>query len=170
MGHHLDGLPQIVSMPLAIDDGLVDATRRNRVVAGRMYARESFIVPQIEIRLHTVYSHVALAVLIRVQRTRINVYIRIKLLDGYLVTACLQQLTDTGRNDSLSQGGNHTARNEDVLCIHKTNLFYGLQSYDDFTKKQFSPGLFQLLKTARTIILLRLPTPYPIDSLHFEAK
>jgi hypothetical protein len=49
----------------------------------------------------------------------------------------------------------------------KQILFYGLQSYNDFTKKQFSPGLFQLLKTARTIILLRIPTPYPADSLLF---
>ena len=42
--HHLDGLAQVVAMPFAVDDGLVDATRGDAVVAGSMNARETFIV------------------------------------------------------------------------------------------------------------------------------
>ena len=42
--HHLNGLAQIVAMAFAVDDGLVDATRGDAVVAGSMNARETFIV------------------------------------------------------------------------------------------------------------------------------
>ena len=122
MGHHLNGLSQIVAMTLTIDDRLVDAPCRNRVVAGRMYAREPFVMTQVQVCFHAVDGDVALAVLIRVQRTWIDVDIGIKLLNGYFVATCLQQFADAGRDNAFSQRGNHTACHEDVFCIH-TLLF-----------------------------------------------
>ena len=44
MGHHLDGLAQIVAMTLTIDDSLVDTACRNRIITGGMYARKTLIV------------------------------------------------------------------------------------------------------------------------------
>ena len=44
MGHHLDGLAQIVAMALAVDDSLVDTACRNRIITGGMYARKTLIV------------------------------------------------------------------------------------------------------------------------------
>ena len=115
-------------MALAVDDGLVDAACRDAVVARGANAREPLVVAQVEVGLETVLRHVALAVLVRVQRPRVDVDVGVELLDGNLVAACLQQLTDAGGDNALSKLGNNAARDENVLCIHKTNLFYGLQS------------------------------------------
>ena len=101
--HHLDGLAQIVSTAFAVDDGLVDTTCCYRVVSCCMYACKALVVPQVEIGLETVLRHVALAVLVGVQRARVNVDIGVELLNGDLVAACLQQFTDRGGNDALSQ-------------------------------------------------------------------
>ena len=46
--------------------------------------------------LRAVLRHIAFAVFIGVECTRVDVDVRVKLLDGYLVTSCLQQLTDGG--------------------------------------------------------------------------
>lgn len=51
---------------------------------------------QVEIGFMTIHGYIAFAVFIRVQCTRVDVDIRVKLLDGYLVTSCLQQFTDGG--------------------------------------------------------------------------
>ena len=51
---------------------------------------------QIEVGFVAIHGNVAFAVFIRVQCTRVDVDVRVKLLDGYLVTSCLQQFTDGG--------------------------------------------------------------------------
>lgn len=130
VGHHLNGLAQIVAMALAVYDRLIDASCRNTVVAGGADARKPLVVPQVEVGLETVLRHVALAVLVGVQRAWVYVDVGVELLDGDFVASCLQQLTYAGRNDALSQRGNDTACDENILGVHKTNLFYGLQSYD----------------------------------------
>ena len=48
-----------------------------------------------------VYGYVTLSVLVRVQGTRIDVDIRVKFLNGYVVDSGLQQLTDGGRDDAF---------------------------------------------------------------------
>ena len=42
--HHLDGLAQIVTMPFALDDRLVDASRRDAVVTCGTDARKPLVV------------------------------------------------------------------------------------------------------------------------------
>ena len=54
-----------------------------------MYACEPFIVAQIQIGLHTVYRHVALTVLVGVQRTGVDVDVGVELLDGHFVATRL---------------------------------------------------------------------------------
>ena len=56
--------------------------------------------------------------LVGVQRPRVDIDVRIELLDGDLVAARQQQLSDAGRDDALSQRGNDAACDEDVLGIH----------------------------------------------------
>ena len=116
--HHLDGLAQVVATTLAVDDSLVDAPRRYAVVTCGMYACEALVVAEIQVRLHAVGRDVALAMLIGVQRSRVNVDVRVELLDSDLVATCLQQLADARGYDALSERGNHAACHEDVLCIH----------------------------------------------------
>ena len=100
--HHLDGLAQIVTTAFAVDDRLVDTPRRDAIIACGANTRKPFIVTQVEICFKPILRHVALPMLVRVQRTRVDVDIGIKLLDGDLVAACLQQFADAGGNDALS--------------------------------------------------------------------
>ena len=110
-------------MALTVDDGLVDAPCRYRVVSCCMYARKSFVVSQVQIGLETILRHVALAVLVRIQRTWVDVDVGVEFLDGYLVATCLQQFSNRGGNDALSQRGNDAARDKNILRIHKTMYF-----------------------------------------------
>jgi hypothetical protein len=111
-----------------------------------MYARKSFVVSQVQIGLETILRHVALAVLVRIQRTWVDVDVGVKLLNGNFVTACLQQFADAGGNDAFSQRGNDAARDENILslaccqsvalqCIHKNKIFMDF-SFKDFLVKK----------------------------------
>ena len=94
VGHHLDGLAQVVAVALAVDDGLVDAAGGDGVVSCGMDAGEALVVSQVQVGLHAVGRHVALAVLVGIQRPGVDVDVGVELLDGDLVAACLQQFAD----------------------------------------------------------------------------
>ena len=100
--HYLNGLSQIVAVALTVDDGLVDAPRGDAVVTRSLNACESLIVSQVEVCLHAICRHVAFAMLVGVQRPWVNVDIRVELLNGDFVAACLQQLSNAGGDDALS--------------------------------------------------------------------
>ena len=96
MGNNLNCLSQIVTPALFVDDAFVDASGRDIVGLGGLDAQEAFVMAQIEVGFVAIHGNVAFAVFIRVQCTRVDVDVRVKLLDGYLVTSCLQQFTDGG--------------------------------------------------------------------------
>ena len=96
MGNNLNCLSQIVTPALFVDDALVDAPGSDVVCLGGLDAQEALVMAQVEIGLMTVHGNVAFAVFVWVQCTRVDVDIRVKLLDSYLVTSCLQQFTDGG--------------------------------------------------------------------------
>ena len=115
MGYDLYGFAQIIALTLLLNHTLVDTSRRNVVgMAGRNRS-ETLIVPQVKVRLCAVLRHVALAVFIRVQCSRVDVDIRIQFLNRHRVTARLQQSGDRGRYDSLAERRSDTARYENVL-------------------------------------------------------
>ena len=62
-------------------------------------------------------GHVTFPMFIRVQRTRVDVDVWVKLLDSNVVTSCLKKFTDGWRYDSFTQRRNHTTSYEDVLCF-----------------------------------------------------
>ena len=105
-------------MALTVDDRLIDATRGDTIVSRGVNARKTFVVAQVQIRLHTIDCHIALTMLVGVQRSWVDVDIRVELLDGDFIATCLQQLTDAGGNDALTQGRDHTARNKNVFSFH----------------------------------------------------
>ncbi len=61
---------------------------------------------------------VALAVLIRVQRARVDVDVGVKLLAGDTVAAREQQARDARGDDAFTQRRNHAASDKDVSCFH----------------------------------------------------
>ena len=85
MRNYLHRTAEIIAPTLFLYHGLVNTPRRNIVRLRRSHVREPLIVSQIEVCLRTVLRNVALAMFIRVKRTRIYVYIRIQLLNGYRI-------------------------------------------------------------------------------------
>ena len=78
---------------------------------------------QVQIGLHAILRYVAFTVLVGVQGAGIDVDVGIELLDGDLEASGLQKLADAGRDDAFPQRGNHTARDEDVFCVHSFCAF-----------------------------------------------
>ena len=91
MRHNLNGLAQIVAAAFFVDDTLIDTARGDVVGAGGLDVGEAFVVTQVEVGLVAVDGYVALAVLIGVKRTRIDVDIRVKLLNCHAIAAGFQQ-------------------------------------------------------------------------------
>ena len=89
MWHDLDGFAKIVAAALLVDDALINAPCCQRVGLGSLNACESLIVSKVEVCLHTVDSHIAFAVLIGIERTWVDVDVRIEFLDGDVVASCL---------------------------------------------------------------------------------
>ena len=89
MRHHLNRLAQIVAMTLTIYHSFVYASRCDRIIARGMDTSKSFIMPQVKVGLKTVLCHVALAVLVGVQRSWVDVDIRVELLDSDFIATCL---------------------------------------------------------------------------------
>ena len=119
MRDNLDGLSKICALALLADDGVVDFSCSDVVRLGGVDPEESLVVSQVKVGLGTVFSDITLAVLVWVERTRINIDIRVEFLDGYLQTPCLKKLCERCGNDALSERGCDTACDENVLCVHK---------------------------------------------------
>ena len=102
--HNLDGLSEIIASTLPVNDGLVDTPRGYGIVFRGMDARETFIVPEVQVRLHPVGSDIAFAVLVWIERSGVDIDVRVEFLYGDLEAAGLQQLPDTCGNDTLAQG------------------------------------------------------------------
>ena len=94
MRNNLNSLTQVVATTLLVNDALIDTSRSHRVGFCGLNTCEALIVTEVEVGLHTILCYVALTVLVRVQRTWVNVDVRIKLLNGNVVTSCLKKLTD----------------------------------------------------------------------------
>ena len=90
MGNHLNGLSQIIAATLFVDNALIDTSGCNVVSFGSLDAQEAFIVSQVKVSFVTVYRYVAFSVFIRVQCARVDIDIRVELLNRYFITSCLQ--------------------------------------------------------------------------------
>ncbi len=57
---------------------------------------------QVQVSFVAVHGDIALAMLVGVQCTRVDVDVRVKFLDGDIVSTGLQQLADRGGDDAFS--------------------------------------------------------------------
>ena len=92
--HHLNGLAQIVATALLVDNRLVYAAGCQRICFGGLDSGESLVVAEVEVGFHSVNRHIAFAMLVRVECSRVDVDVRVKFLDSDVVTSCLQEFTD----------------------------------------------------------------------------
>ena len=126
----LNGLAQVVAAAFLIDNALIDAAGGDVVCLGGLNAQEAFVVSQVEVSLVAVHGDVALAVLVGVQRARVDVDVRVEFLDGYVIASGLQQLANGGGDDAFSQGRGHSAGDENVLSFsHSDNIYKCLFYY-----------------------------------------
>ena len=101
MRNHLNRFAQIVAMSFLVNDRFVNSPRSHGISACGADAREAFVVTQVEIGFHPVHGDVTFAVLVWIERSRVNVDVGVELLDGNGVAAGLEQLSDAGRNNAL---------------------------------------------------------------------
>ena len=79
---------------------------------------------EVQVRLHAVRRHVAFPVLIRIEGARVDIDVRIHILDGDPVAAGLEEFSDAGGDDALAQGRHDTARYEDKMSISHLYVRY----------------------------------------------
>ncbi len=111
----LDGRAQVLALALASDHGVVDAAGRRVRRPRRVLVDEALVVAEVEIGLGAVLGHEDLAVLVGRHRARVDVHVRVELLDADLEAPRLEQRAQRGRGDALAERGDDAARDEDVL-------------------------------------------------------
>ncbi len=79
----------------------------------------------IEVSFGAVLGDEDLTVLERVHRARVDVEIRIELLHHNAESARGQKITERGGGEALTEGGDNTTRDENVLRHRRLRVFYG---------------------------------------------
>ncbi len=105
---------EIVAAALFADHLGIDAAGREVVLARHAHAQETLVVAEVEVGLRAVGGDVDLTVLERTHRAWIDVDVRIHLHDVDLEIARFENGRQRGREDSLSEGRNHTAGHENI--------------------------------------------------------
>ncbi len=111
----LDGFAEVLAAALLVDDRLVDLAGGVVAVAGERAVGEAFVVAEVEVGLAAVVEHVDFAVLVGAHRARIDVDVRVELLHADCEAAGFEQHADGGAGESLSEGANDAAGDEDVF-------------------------------------------------------
>jgi hypothetical protein len=92
MRDDLHRLAKIGPFPFLVDYGMVDLACRHIIGLGCMHTEESLIMAEVKVRFRAVIRNIALAVLVRVKRTGINVDVRVEFLDSNSQTSGLKKL------------------------------------------------------------------------------
>ena len=106
---------EVVAAALLLDHRQVDLAGRPVVVARRDLVGEALVVPEVEVRLGAVVGDVDLAVLVRAHRARVDVDVRVELLQRDLVAVPLEQRADRRGGESLAERRDDAAGHQDVL-------------------------------------------------------
>ena len=113
--NHLHGLAQVVAVPLSGQDMGIDRSGGGVRIAGEVLVDEPLVVAEVEVGLATVVGDEDLAVLERVHGSRIDVDVRVQLLDQDPESPLLEESTQGGGSEALSERTGNAARDEDVF-------------------------------------------------------
>jgi hypothetical protein len=80
-------------------------------------------VTEVKVGLMTIYCYITLAMLLRIERTGRNIYVRVEFLDGDLLATGLQKFVERGRYDTLAERRGNTTCNEDEFCFSHNILY-----------------------------------------------
>ena len=103
VGHYLHGLAEVRPLALLGDDGVVDFAGGDVVRLGGVDVQETLVVPEVQVGLGSVLGDIALTVLVRIERTGVDVDVRVELLDGYSQAASLKKLGSGRCHNALSE-------------------------------------------------------------------
>ena len=115
VGDDLNRLAQIVTAPLFLEHTFVNLTGGEVVAFAHARFDETLVVPQIKVGFGTVVGDEHFAVLKRRHGAWVDVEIRVKLDEGDLEAARLEQRSKGSGGDALTKGRHHTTGNKDVL-------------------------------------------------------
>ena len=113
--NHLDGLPEEGADPLLADDVPVDLSGRHVVGGRELHVDEPLVAADVEVGLLAVVGDEHLAVLVGVHRPGIDIDVRVDLLETDAIPLKLEQETDGGRDDALTEPRQDPACDEDEL-------------------------------------------------------
>ena len=86
-----------------------------------MEVTKALVMPQIQISFRAIVQDENLTVLVRAERARIDIEIRIEFLDGDVKPPGFEQPSDRSRSHALTHRGDYTASEENQLCCHLTS-------------------------------------------------
>ena len=118
----LDRLAEVFAAAFLLDHRLVDLAGGVVRVAIEGGVGESLVVAQVEVGLAAVVEDEDLAVLVGAHGARIDVDIGVELLHADRETAAFEQHADRGGRQSLAQGADDAAGDEDVFGHESTVL------------------------------------------------
>ncbi len=99
----LNSCSEVVAPSLLADHRLVDRPGGHVGVSAEVHAGVALVVAKVEIGLPAIVGHEHLAVFERIHRARIDIDVRIKLLNGDPEPAGLEQSTQGSSSDALAQ-------------------------------------------------------------------
>ena len=118
VGDNLDGTAQVVPPALPVQHVPVHLARGDGGIDGEILVNKPLVVPQIQVGLRAVVGDEHLAVLVGAHGARVHVEIGVQLLDLDPQAALLQQTSQRGRRNALTQTGHHAAGDKNVLHCH----------------------------------------------------
>ena len=90
MGDNLNSLSQIVTTAFFVNNTFVNTSCCNVIGFSCLDAQKTFVMSQIEVGFVSVYRYITFTMFIRIQSSRINIDIRIELLNCYIIASGLQ--------------------------------------------------------------------------------
>ena len=118
---HLHRRAEEVALALLAQDGVPDRAGAVARAAEEVLVDEALVVADVEVGLGAVLGHEDLAVLERAHRPRVDVEVRVELLELDAQAARLEQPAERGGDDSLPQSRDDAPGHKDVLrgpCAH----------------------------------------------------
>ena len=116
MRNYLNGSAKVVSPALPGKYVPVDFTGADAAASRKIFIDETFVMSQVKVGFGPVISDKNFTVLVGTHGTRVYVEIRVKFLKKHSEASLFKQPAQRCCTDSLSQSGNYSACNENVLC------------------------------------------------------
>ncbi len=117
----LHGRAEEVALALLAQDRVPDRARAVTRVAEEVLVDEPLVMADVEVGLGAVLGDVDLAVLERAHRPRVDVQVRVELLELDAQASGFEQPAERGGDDSLPERGDNSPGDKDVLrgpCAH----------------------------------------------------